>query len=308
MKNKTKKRIGIVAMMLLLVVAIAATAGNTLAKYIYSATVTPQAATVAKWGFVVTANTTELFSEQYSDNNVVSAGADEIDVKADAKVVAPGTSNATGYMVVTISGYAEVDAELTIDVSDFKTVWLDRTVDSVVTEVEGDVEGTTTTELVALTEVTELEEDIYYPIKWTIGETELDDPTEGEDYEEVIADAIATALGEMGEGVEATADGAKVTAFVPAQTEIEATLEIKWEWEFEATGDDANHDVEDTILGALAAGDADWISTSADDGETDTKVNLGAYTEDENYGLEVGFTLKAKIVQTQSAQQTPDKY
>ena len=110
MKNKTKKRLGVVAAMLGLVVAIGAVAGNTLAKYISSVKVESEVATVAQWGYTVTANASDLFSKTYAGNKIAASNADSLDVKATAKVVAPGTSSANdaegaeGALVVTING------------------------------------------------------------------------------------------------------------------------------------------------------------------------------------------------------------
>lgn len=291
MKNKTKKRVGIVAMMLVLILAIGAAAGTTLAKYIYSATVNTSA-TVAKWGFTVSANTTELFSDKYDASNIVT-GDETLDVNASTKVVAPGTSNSTsnegGEMTITFNGYSEVDALLTIDLSGFKTVWL------------------------------KYEEDTYYPIKWYINGTLVEHTEEdGTVNNAVVADDIANAIAAALPNGATAADGVVTLAIPASKTSIFGatgkTLTIAWEWEFQTEktaaeneeGEDdyvpaTYYDIEDTILGALAAGETTTIWTSADNGASTTIVDISEYVADKDYNLDVVFNLKAMLVQTTNA-------
>lgn len=302
MKSKTKKRIGIIAMMVLLVVAIAATAGTTLAKYISSATVTSQTATVAKWGYTITTNAEDLFSKQYNSNVIVDSEAEEMDVKASAKVVAPGTSSANsdeeakGALVVTVNGYAEVKAQLVIDITAFNTVWLDRTVESVIT---GNTEKP----------YDKLGSDVYYPLDWTItagGETAnlTFTETDADDLADELAAQIAANLpwANLPEGATVNTteskDG-KVVIDLEIGTKFEDfTFEIAWKWLFTHN---PNTDVEDTILGWLAAGDDVDGDTVSYDGTKDVAIDLTKYDEDTDYNLEVALGCTIQIVQVQNS-------
>lgn len=323
MKNKTKKRVGVIAMMLMVIVAIGATAGTTLAKYIYSATVT-DTATVAKWGFTVTANTKDLFSEQYNASKMVSGKTKgdyaNVDVYADAKVVAPGTSNNNdevgGEMIITINGSAEVNAQLVIDITDFETVWLNQEVESV-----AKIDGEDTTE-----ENNTLGEGKYYPLQWTFKAGSGDnllaadltlDPSSSTSLNEQLAASLTNAfkysISENMNVLPANATvsdestGSKVVINLPAGTTFNNfKLTIGWEWPFEQ-----DMDVQDTILGALAANEAkveaeegeptaNYLYTSADDGDTITEIDMSKYAETD-YNLSVTFSCKATLVQTTNA-------
>ena len=101
--------------LLLLLVAVIGFGGYTLSKYLTSQPANGTA-NVAKWGFTIDADATNLFGESYKwdgTNSVVGAG-DTITVKADTaeqKVVAPG---ATGSMTIRLNGKSEVRAKLTL--------------------------------------------------------------------------------------------------------------------------------------------------------------------------------------------------
>ena len=292
MKNKqTKKRLGVLAVILMLIVAIGATAGTTLAKYIYSATVS-DSATIAKWGYTVSANTVNLFSTTYNAKKIVSGG-DSLDVNATANVVAPGTSNDAannGEMTITLNGSADVAAKLTLDFSGFKTVWLNYN-----------------------------NEATYYPIKWYINDTLVQHTEENNEKTNAVdAQDIATAVAaKLPSG--ATAKDGVVTLALPAGTTnvfgtTGTTLKIKWVWEFTqektaAVGEAGKegykpatyYDIEDTILGALAAGKTTTLWTSADNGNTTTVVDISKYADQKDYNLQVAFNVKALLVQTNSA-------
>lgn len=314
MKNKTKKRLGVVAAMLGLVVAIGAVAGNTLAKYISSVKVESEVATVAQWGYTVTANASDLFSETYAGNKIAASTADSLDVKATAKVVAPGTSSANdaegaeGALVVTINGKAEVDAQLVIDIKEFNTVWLKAmSLNYVEKNAQGQNE-TKTTEFAA-----------YYPLKWTItagGETNKADltftKTTKEDLAAELATQIKTNLGYAGvlpAGAKVNTEkstGSKVVIDLPVEAETPVVfnnykLTIAWKWEFE-TG----HDVEDTILGWYAAGitKGTTVSGTATDGTLAADshsydVDLTGKVADTDYNLKAGLNFNVTIVQAQ---------
>lgn len=338
MKNKTKKRIGIVAMSLALVVGIAATAGTTLAKYISSATVDSQKATVAQWGYTVSTDADKLFSQTYNNGKIVSATEDNgLDVKASAdyNVVAPGTSSEMadkdGTLKFTINGSAEVDAHLVIDISEFKTVWLNSAANSVITGK--DAEGKDT--------YGNLGTDKYYPLQWTISATNAKYAANGDTNKtysknidftgadtsklnEKLADAVKAALGDNNNYIlpeKATVNatestGSQVVIELPQGTKFENfQLSISWKWEFQKEKTKAEgsvgeagykpatyYDVEDTVLGWLAynkkATTAIEKGTSFD-GAKEVKVDLTKYAATD-YNLDVAIGLNVQIVQVQT--------
>lgn len=113
-KNKktrfSKKLIAVVAIVLMMGLIVGMGA-MTYSKYVTSQDTGSQTATAAKWGFVVTADASNLFGTDYITTGIVGKG-NGVTVKAstDSNVVAPGTS---GSMTVTVSGSAEVLAKVT---------------------------------------------------------------------------------------------------------------------------------------------------------------------------------------------------
>lgn len=121
-KNMKKFRKPLVIVAMVLMVALVCGMGAmTYSKYISTTDVPAQNATAAKWGFVVTANTSNLFGKSYNSDKVDAlATVDEsgdVVVKASAgatdEIIAPGTS---GYLLIQISGEAEVLAQLTVNI------------------------------------------------------------------------------------------------------------------------------------------------------------------------------------------------
>ena len=237
-ENKRKTRISIVAMILVLLIAIGSVAGITLAKYITSATVTTQTATVAKWGYTLTADTTNLFGVSYGEvddttrlakvsgsNTVVAQGSSN-----SGAIVAPGT---TGYMMLKLQGVAEVNAKLTIDVTDFETVTL----------ANSDGQGND-----------------YKPLKWTVNNTAVTNGSAKSNLAAAIAIAIESELQANnisvpeGKKVTVTVSESKVTVQLPANTSFgENGIELKILWTWDYTGGSEN-DKLDTILGQIADG------------------------------------------------------
>ena len=115
-KTNKKTRGIIIAAMVLLLIAIMCFCGVTFARYITKSSVPTQQATVAKWGFVVSANAEKLFGKGYNKGEIVAkpdeAGA-VVDVKAATSTVAPGTK---GEMTFGVTGSAEVLAQLKMTV------------------------------------------------------------------------------------------------------------------------------------------------------------------------------------------------
>lgn len=108
-KNSMTKRVAL-AVIALLLAFVLAFGGYTLAKYV-STKQNSASATVAKWGFTVTADASELFGTDYTGTELATVvTSDGVSVNADSTVVAPGT---TGSMTFGISGKAEVLAKIT---------------------------------------------------------------------------------------------------------------------------------------------------------------------------------------------------
>ncbi len=120
--DKRRFTVAIVALLVALVLLLAI-GGYSLAKYVTSGSSNGEAA-VAKWGYTVSTDTSNLFGKNYKAN-VVSTNTDaaQLEVKAadDQNVVAPGT---TGSMTFTVNGTAEVASKLNIVVSDVQDVVL----------------------------------------------------------------------------------------------------------------------------------------------------------------------------------------
>lgn len=116
-KNSNKKSVFVIALLLLLV-AVIGFGGYTMSKYISSKT-DSGTASVAIWGFTVSADASEVFGKNYEKTGASSTVTNEADktkltVKASgsSKLVAPGT---TGSMTFGFGGTSEVLAEFTFD-------------------------------------------------------------------------------------------------------------------------------------------------------------------------------------------------
>lgn len=119
-KNSNKKSVFVIALLLLLV-AVIGFGGYTMSKYISSKS-DNGTASVAKWGFTVTANGDGLFGKEYKydagkNASIVNTGAGaSLTVKADNEEsrVAPGT---TGSMTFSIGGTAEVKSKIEVSLT-----------------------------------------------------------------------------------------------------------------------------------------------------------------------------------------------
>ncbi|MCH5164103.1 MAG: hypothetical protein J1F36_03720 [Clostridiales bacterium] len=240
-KNKNKKRLGVIAMMLLLILAVGATAGTTLAKYISSVTKPTQQATVAKWGYTVTASANDLFGQKYDNSGKIIPSTDNnttavVASSRNKNVVAPGTK---GSLDITISGSAEVNAVLKVDLDIVKTVVL-----------------------------TDDEEYAYRPINWTLTAGSLStSTTDLENFKQSgqntttkagLSEVVARGLETMGNSLSVTWDDDSAYVYLPAGTTISNfKMTIAWEWAFGNEGyvDEfvtSDADAQDTILGIIA--------------------------------------------------------
>ena len=229
MNTKTKKRLGIVSIVLVLLLASGATIGTTLAKYISSATVPSQTATVAKWGFVLNAGTESLFWTDYDTTGAIKTtdGNGVISSSSTDKIVAPCAKGSA--TLLTIDGTAEVNAKLQISVTEFATILL-----------------------------SDGENDNYYPIVWKLNGTPI-----GTDGKNITADDIATSIKTVLTPAfganNISVSGGVVTVNIPAKTTLTSSVSLtfSWEWAFGSEGFTVSgNDAKDTILGQLKAGTA----------------------------------------------------
>ncbi len=122
---KNKKLVMILAMVLMVSLVVGMGA-MTYAKYVSSYEVETYTATAAKWGFVVTTNTREMFATAYGEDDAnENATIDEngnIVIRVDSSagdIVAPGS---TGYLLIETSGVAEVKAKMTFNFTVAQTI------------------------------------------------------------------------------------------------------------------------------------------------------------------------------------------
>ena len=198
-KNSNKKSVFVIALLLLLV-AVIGFGGYTMSKYISSKS-DNGTASVAKWGFTVTANGDGLFGKEYKydagkNASVVNTAAGAtLTVKADNEEsrVAPGT---TGSMIFSIAGTAEVKSKIEVSLTG------------------NDVVLKYTTATVADGE--------YAPVKWTLKKKDATDP-----------------LLNGGTFAQLTTELAKLNATVDANGTYAGAGEytIEWAWAFDGGND-----------------------------------------------------------------------
>ena len=228
MKKETKRKVLVVAGAIALIAAVGTTAGSTFAKYTDSAKATGNA-TVAKWGFTLTANADELFGSMYGVNTKVVSNNNANTVvvgNSGAIVVAPGTS---GSMNLSIEGSAEVDALVKVEIGDekFEDVYLKGNDGT-------DAEGVK-----------------YYPIEWKLSKTS------GGALEDVDNDEVAGTLSSW-------ASETRYEAGTSAAVNISYKLEWRWVFEHGTTPEDkAKFNGYDTILGKWSAGQTDTANYKA---------------------------------------------
>lgn len=263
MKNqRSKKRIGIISMMLVLLFSVGAVAGTTLAKYVTSATVESKQATVAKWGVTATF-TDNLFGEFYSERQIKTAADTAILDVASAtgnKLVAPGTEG--GYLSLSLAGAPEVASRLTIDFEVMEIVYL---------QIDTGL--------------------WYYPINWYVaGElvevVDVVNNVSAKEPEKYLSELNAV-MGNMLDAKE---------AYFRPNEDISANYTnldlISWDWAFENATFKSYNDY-DTILGDLAA-DSEFYKTS------DSSVVYGAAEGQLNYGITIKVSMTATLEQVQN--------
>ncbi len=239
-KNSNRKSVFIIALLLLLV-AVIGFGGYTMSKYISSKS-DNGTASVAKWGFTVSADADDLFGTNYKFDNTNSVVTDEttgLTVKASDtnNKVAPGT---TGSMTFEVTGTAEVKSKVEIKLGITSDVILKYT-----------ATGVTAGE--------------YIPLKWTLKKDNI-----------AVTGAEGVSLAE----IKTLLEGTDYCKTVEAGEEYSQAgkYTLSWEWAFE---DGANNDEKaknnalDTLLGMIANDDSVTVNGDYTKAEgTSTKVEF----------------------------------
>ena len=221
-ERKNNKKTTVIIALLLALIAILSFGGYTLSKYVTSGGSTGKAQ-VAKWGYTLEIDGSNLFGKNYKFDSVaskVTKDTEGLTVKAsgdygDYNVIAPGT---TGSMTFKIGGQAEVVALIAMGIDPKKDVTL---------KMQKAGGG----------------EIVYNPVKWTLKKNGVEIPG----MQNTTLHAVAGAFHDM---IHNSASSVKNPGDVLADT----TYELVWEWAFEGTGtfEGVTADELDTILGRRA--------------------------------------------------------
>ena len=215
-ERKNNRKTAAIIALLLALIALLCYGGYTLSKYVTGSSKTGTAQ-VAKWGYTMKVDGSNLFGKNYKFDGVASkatADTDGLTIKAsgDYNVIAPGT---TGSMTFTIKGHAEVKALIAMGITPEKDIILK------VQKAGG-------------------EEIVYSPVKWTLKKNGV-----------VVTGAENTTL----EAVAATFHHDPVVGLKKAGDVLaETTYELIWSWAFEGTETFTGITVNelDTIFGRCA--------------------------------------------------------
>lgn len=266
-------------------------------------------ARVAKWGINVSASG-NLFGKEYAkvgaDNNgnsIVVSG-NESTVKANDKVVAPGTKNETGF-TLSIKGTPEVAYSVNAEsVGTVKDIFLGAGDWGVMVEATGlnaasNVEGLYTKDISANTYTKvgsgswtqgityyELKNHVeltnsYYPIKWTVKNAGNNTEAINETFN------LVEIANTMVEKIKSLKGGAGNT--------IDASYTLTWEWLF-----DNQKNAADTILGdlqvdSLENGTVVYAADTPSSAGT-TETTYSSPTSDK-YNLDINFGMKVTVTQ-----------
>lgn len=217
-ERKNNKKTTVIIALLLALIAILSFGGYTLSKFVTSGGSTGKAQ-VAKWGYKMSIDGSNLFGKNYKFDSVaskVTKDTDGLTVKAsgdyDHNVIAPGT---TGSMTFKIGGQAEVNVLIAMGIHPEKDVTLKL-------------------------QKSDGKEIVYNPVKWTLKKN-------GDD----VTGAINTTLHNVaGTFHSDPVVGTKKPGAVLGDT----TYELIWTWAFEGTEtfEGITADELDTILGRRA--------------------------------------------------------
>lgn len=218
-ERKNNRKTTVIIALLLALIAILSFGGYTLSKFVTSGGSTGKAQ-VAKWGYKMEIDGSNLFGKNYKFDGVASkatAGTDGLTVKAsgDYNVIAPGT---TGSMTFTIGGKAEVKALIAMGIDPKKDVTLK------LQKADG-------------------EEIVYNPVKWTLKKNT-----------HVISGMENTTLHEVAGAFHDMIHNSASSVKNPGDELATTTYELVWAWAFEGTGTfkGVTADELDTILGRRA--------------------------------------------------------
>lgn len=249
-KNSNKKSVFVIALLLLLV-AVIGFGGYTMSKYISSKS-DNGTASVAKWGFEVTAKSDGLFGTEYKYDTTANTSISNsttgtvITVNAatpNTNLVAPGTA---GSMTFSIKGSAEVRSRVAINLKVNSDVVLKYT-------ATGVTDGK------------------YAPVKWTLKKN-------GKNVTDAVNVDLATLAGKLN----------STTDYAPNSAAIDDTYTIEWAWAFDGT--EENADQLDTLLGMVAtkAGETrDQSKALTNEGFTEVVANTKTTI---NFDLSVSVT------------------
>lgn len=220
-ERKNNKKTTVIIALLLALIAILSFGGYTLSKYVTSGGSTGKAQ-VAKWGYTLEIDGSNLFGKNYKFDSVaskVTKDSDGLTVKAsgdyDHNVIAPGT---TGSMTFKIGGQAEVVALIAMGINPIKDVTL-----KMQKAGGGEIE--------------------YNPVKWTLKKNGVEIPGMQKTTLHAVAGAFHDMIHNSASSVKNPGDKLETT-----------TYELVWAWAFEGTGtfEGVTADELDTILGRRA--------------------------------------------------------
>ncbi len=261
-KSKNGKRLALILIALLLIVAVAFGA------YTYSKYVTSQkasgTATVADWGYSVsitqTSNKGNVFFKYYdktedSVEGATSSGENTIIAKTDADgVVAPGVEGSIDF---SLTGNAEVSALVKVTLEKTAEVSVDVTVNDTVY--------------------------VFYPVQWTLTDNKKTSPNDAVTGSlDVVIAALKAQLNDIAE------DGQIIKAG-DATTLPEINYTLSWKWAFTKT---------DNMTLPLKEGEGQGLSLTADDfDQLDTLVGQKAagHTFNEPYTIKLSESRTATV-------------
>ena len=229
-ERKNNRKTAVIVALLLTLIALMCFGGYTFSKYVTSGSGTGTAQ-VAKWGYTIEVDGSNLFGKNYKFDGVSSKATTDdtgltVMASGDYNVIAPGT---TGSMTFKIKGQAEVKALIAMGITPEKDVVLKMK------KADG-------------------KEIVYNPVKWTLKKNGV-----------VMTGAGNTTLADVANHFHSD----PVLGVKEAGTVVEKTIyELSWAWAFEGTGtfEGVTVDELDTILGTRAndasyAAYGDWTIT-----------------------------------------------
>ncbi len=300
-KSKNGKRLALILVALLLIAAVAFGA-FTYSRYISEINGTGSA-TVAKWGFTANISAEDMgFSKMYKTDGTATTEAAEAVISSKNTVVAPG---AKGSVTFSVSGKAEVDAQLSVAIAEagLKDIYITLTNSS--------EDSTTTLE--------------YHPVLFTL----MAKSDSGDTYDKPVTANEVTltdvTLKQMQAALAADQSTFNQTLEAAAEDPINMSYELSWAWQYEVTEAISLYNTDgtknasytfdaesinklDTLLGQLsynANGDNTDVTipatkVQAEEGSSWT-VSTSTYSVD--YSVELNFVLTISVAQVEITQE-----